>query len=529
MTYNNMQRLKSQLQFFILIALLGGYQSVISQDKPATENTKPLVQEKLNPDAQKLQQQQDEDTKKKIAELEENLKKNQAAIEDLKKKTGIKKSESKSESASDDDSYLSPMKKNGIPAEHMRHQFLQPELAKSVSKSQKGWIGNVFRVGVNLRPRYEDRHNLTFNRTNTDNISRILQTSQVWFLVDPSPYITMKMTIQDSRVWGGSQPAATGDIRANFFDTAGTTTSPTTTTVVRPATDIREGYMHLQNFLGSAFKVQIGRQVLSYGDQRLLGGANWTANGLSYDGINFKYDAQNFSSHLFGVKMTAKDDGPNGVLSSSTKSGNSYLAGSYNTIKFDDFLIDLYALGVFKSPVQGVPLTGRVFNIPGAPLTTQDKSAQQDNLITSGFRITNRTAANFLPNGKNWDWTIESAWQFGSTGQRIAASWDYINQSLNGQPAYTQMQHYSGKFNVFQTGYTFFEKLRVGYQHFFASGDSNRTDASASTFQTISNPRFGIFPYWNNVGGMSENIGMKNVKSNMLSLSYKSDKWGELH
>ncbi|EMN13191.1 PF13372 domain protein [Leptospira borgpetersenii str. Brem 307] len=90
----------------------------------------------------------------------------------------------------------------------------------------------------------------------------------------------------------------------------------------------------------------------------------------------------------------------------------------------------------------------------------------------------------------------------------------------------TERIKYSGHFHVVQSGYTFLEKLRLGLQYMYASGDNNRADGSFSTFQTLVNSRFGVIPYWNNVAGLSENIDMKNLSSWNMNLTYKSNKWG---
>ncbi|EPG72709.1 alginate export [Leptospira fainei serovar Hurstbridge str. BUT 6] len=473
------------------------------------------------------------------------------------------KDNSKSSQDNGEEGYVSPLKENGLTADYNRTMFIDPELAKKFNQRKKAWVGDWLRVGAYIRPRWEDRYNLNFDKSNKADTSRILQTSQLFLLLDPSPYFSMKINIQDARVWGGgSTPASVGDVRANAFANTGTTITPGEATNIPSQTTIREAWFMMKKLPLDA-KVQVGRMAMAYGDQRMIGSANWTINGLSYDGARVMFDQDHFNIHLLGTKIVGNQSGPNGVLSANAPvtvtdpvtgktttvnpgQPDKYLVGSYNTIKPNEwFLVDLYALGMLTHKAPTFAGTSSTFPAtpatPDSDLTQNQWSKQQDNLITTGFRITNRTAKNYLPtNGPwgSWDWSIESAWQSGSTGSRVnrqvlgqditqPVSIDGV--SYNVSVAGTQNQKYSGRFMSLQTGYTFFEKLRLGTQYILSSGDANRKDGSNSTFQTLTMPRFGIFPYWNNVAGLSENTGSKNLRSLTFNIEYKSEKFGTFY
>jgi hypothetical protein len=531
----------------------------------------------------------DKTTSDRWEELEKKLKEQQEQLDELKKN---QKKETTSK-------YTSPMKKEGIHPEYLRNLLLEPSQSRELAKDPSLWVNDIMRIGFQFRPRSEHRNNLDFNSTTDDSINRQSLGTQVWFLIDPHPNITAKLTIQDSRLMGGSPSAPTGDDRRFFFDGAGQIVSPqtfssngncsantnltnsnfntclspsqTSQIPVRNATSIREAFVDFKKILGLN-KIRLGRQILAYGDQRILGGANWLQNALSFDGVRFNFESNRFSSDLFGVKMTAgqniqgQTEGANGLFTSNGRLNgsldDSYLTGIYNTLKIPeiDMLLDFYSIGVYK---KWIPSNRPAYSIPNASATTEDRSRQNDELLTTGFRLTNRTKANHLPDDKSWDWTIESVFQSGLTGQRIGASWDplqtqiigpnglaqrnpYItettgniyNQSgvgvcgtttCNGNAStnlYTEKVRYTGKMHVFQTGYTFFKKLRLGVQHIFASGNSNRTSGSNSTYETLAAPRFSTFPIWNNFSGISETLDTKNVKSNSVSISYKTNEFG---
>lgn len=532
----------------------------------------------------------DEQTKTKISEMENTLKKQQEDLEELKRLYGDKQTAKSASSG-----YVSPMKKDGISPDYLRSLFIEPEMQKALSKDQSMWLNDTIRVGFQVRPRSESRTNTDFNKNTDDYINRQSLGTQVWFLIDPHPNVTAKVTIQDSRILGGSSAAPVGDERRYLFDASGTTINPqtysqstnpacTSGTALTPGnfnscmtpsqsnsntvpnnTGIREAFVDLKNLLGPV-RIRLGRQIIAYGDQRMLGGANWLQNGLSYDGVKLATDNSKFSADVFAMKMTAgqnyqgQQEGPNGLLTTNgRKNGSiddSYLVGTYNTIKLPDFNIDLYGIGILK---KWVPSTTSTYSLPNAVVYPSDRSKQADDLLTAGFRITNRTAGNALPKEKNWDWTLESAWQGGLSGQTVGATWDplqqqninsarnpYITETTgsiyniqgtgqcggvtctgNGNTnLYTERVKYAGQMHLFQTGYTFFQRMRVGVGYNFASGNSNRNSGSNSTFQTLPGPRFGTFPIWNTINGISETIDSKNLKSYSTSLSYKSDDFG---
>ncbi|RHX87824.1 alginate export family protein [Leptospira stimsonii] len=449
--------------------------------------------------------------------------------------------------ADDAENFVSPMKKGGVGAEYNRHMFIEPELSKTVNKnSNKLWLNDWIKLGFYLRPRYESRNNLNFDKSNHAYTDRIMQTSAFYFLIDPSPYVTFKITVQDTRVWGGESPANVGDIRSGFFSNTPTLSSDPNTpgkpnnSIAQNNTSIREAFVMIKKLPLNA-QVQVGRQIWAYGDQRMLGGANWTINGLSYDGARVMFDFDKFSSHFFAARPYWTQSGVNGVLSSNDPKVNSTVAntnpsasqsdttlfGTYNTIKIlDEIVLDVYNIDVVK---KWIPNT--------TPASTADdvlatnRKRQSDNLYTTGFRLTNRTNKNNLPEGKSWDWTIESAWQNGYNGQRIHKQflgYDLPGTFDNGAKiadTRTERVKYSGQFHVVQTGYTI-AGFRLGAQYTYASGDNNRADGSSSTFQTLVNPRFGVIPYWNNVAGLSENIDTKNLSSWNANVTYKHEKWG---
>ncbi|TGN17310.1 alginate export family protein [Leptospira idonii] len=431
--------------------------------------------------------------------------------------------------------YKSPMIEKGLDPDFTKHMFVEPDLAGKVNKSSQLWINDILRIGLYLRPRQESRYNMDFDNSNKGYVDRTLQTTSLYFIVDPSPYVSAKVTVQDARVWGGESPASSGDVRAMFFNNTPTISNAgQATTTVPNTTNVREAFLMLKKLPGDV-KIQLGRQIWAYGDQRMIGGGNWTINGLSYDGARIMFERPDYKIHVFAARPFWTQSGTNGVVSgndpktnTNTKGTDTTLFGTYNSVKIlDEVVLDLYSINIVRkwTPNTYNATTG-LPNISADDPLALNRSRQNEELYTAGFRLTNRTANNFLAKGRSWDWTLESAWQGGYTGRRLNEK--FLGQTVDTpyQSWKTEREKYVGQFHIAQTGYTFFEKLRVGAQILYASGDKNRSDGSTSTFQTLVNPRFGVIPYFNGVAGISENIDMKNLVSKSVSVEYKTSSWG---
>ena len=128
------------------------------------------------------------------------------------------------------ESYKSDQKGN-TNIEHLRSILVTPEQMGALRKNKTFWLDDKLKIGFHLRPRYESRQNADFNRNTDDYTNFVGQNSQVWFLLDPSPYFAAKITIQDARLWGGNQNSGVGgDTRYALTNNAGREITPATTT-----------------------------------------------------------------------------------------------------------------------------------------------------------------------------------------------------------------------------------------------------------------------------------------------------------
>lgn len=413
--------------------------------------------------------------------------------------------------------YQSPMK-GDIHPEYLRSMFLSPEQIAALRKTNTLWLDNL-KLGFYVRPRYESRQNFDFNKTTDDYANFVAQTTQAWFIVDPSPYFAMKITIQDSRVWGGSQVPSGGDTRYALSTSAGYVHTATPI-VTKNNTDIREAFVMLKKSDKLPLDIQIGRMVYAYGDLKVLGPLNWLYNGFSFDGVRFMYNTKEYNLHAFGTILSEQHSAPGGTITANGRANgtidDAYFTGTYNTFKQLEFVhVDLYGFGLHKKWI-----------LNNNPITTHDRLRQRDELYTGGFRITNRTANNTLPKGKSFDFTIESAWQWGYTGERIKASWDILDLKYGANNIYTERVKYDARFLSAEAGYLILDNLRIGVGYTYGSGDPNRADSRAGTWSPLFPQIAGSLPYWNIMNGQSTMVSFQNTKSYSFHVNWKTESFG---
>lgn len=140
-----------------------------------------------------------------------------------------------------------------------------------------------FRIDLELRPRSEYRNGYKQlpNDTTTGAFFTGQRTRLSFSFINENKLAT-QFTLQDARVWGQYEPKnATANIQ------------------------IFEAWA--EPYLNSNFSVRIGRQKLSYDNQRLFAENNWTLTGAAHDALNFRYNNDRLSSDLaFAFNQTGE-------------------------------------------------------------------------------------------------------------------------------------------------------------------------------------------------------------------------------
>lgn len=283
------------------------------------------------------------------------------------------------------------------------------------------WYESVKISGM-VRVRPEIKDNFNFDTDNKYNFvgQKVWLTAEKEF-ADKSRAV---ITLQDVRIWGGQNPSITD------------------TGTERQATDVREAFLQLKNFLWSPFELKVGRQKLEYGEQMFVGALDWANVGRSFDGAKLTWDTEKNNLQVFGTMIQAwrSNDLNNAASTANTK--NMYFSGIYNAWKIHRaFMLDAY---LFARNEEGA-----------------DRHANQ--LYTYGLRFSNRTEpGNKTPKDMLVDYSIDVAYQGGR----------YLGQEVE---AY-------GAVGFIGLNFDLGVRMRLGGQGAYASGDN---DASDGKYQTL--------------------------------------------
>lgn len=395
------------------------------------------------------------------------------------------------------------------------------------------------KVGGLIRFRPEMKYNFDFNSKTNDNIDFTGQKIQFYIEKEFTQDIHTKITFQDARVWGGEKGTPNGVNTANDN--------------TKQSTDVREAWLEVRNLFDIPVHLQAGRQILNYGDQRLVGGSEWSNVGRSFDGARFKFDEKYLSSHIWAMSIGEKhSDGGGNTTSMGPKNqygaiynyppdsktpctlkldapsqemGDSVFTGFYNTIKPSEYFhIDLYYLGVQKKYLDTNQAVALFSTNPGTPET---RAGRTDILHTYGIRLTNKTQ----PKSKSlqpFDYSLEYATQTGTTGKTIQPGWDSLNIQVDSidpltgttykKNFYREKVVYDAHAAAATAGYTL-SNIRLGLGYEMGSGDPNRSDGSNSTFQNL-------FPTNHALYGMADQAGWVNMIARSVNLTFFMEKFG---
>lgn len=131
-------------------------------------------------------------------------------------------------------------------------------------------------IGADIRPRFEYRHG--FNNlfpNNTEPAAFVVQRSRlnVSYIMEN---LDVMISVQDVSVWGDTRQIDATDSNNSF-------------SLFRA---------WFEYHINENWSTKLGRQVLSYDDQRILGGLDWAMQGRFHDAGLIKYKKDNFMAHF---------------------------------------------------------------------------------------------------------------------------------------------------------------------------------------------------------------------------------------
>jgi hypothetical protein len=243
--------------------------------------------------------------------------------------------------------------------------------------------------------------------------------------------------------------------------------------------DLRQGFITLGNAEKFPLTAKIGRQELIYGDERLIGAADWNNIGRVFDAAKLRYAVSGLWVDAFVSRPVVPKD------------------NVFDTSNDYDFFSGLYASSAKLLPWQETQVYFLARNTshgsPNFETGALVPLPSPRDIYTIGFRFKS------LP-GKlaGWDYTLEVDYQFGRyltvTG---AAPRAVVGRNLDHE-AYAA--HLDG-------GYTWSKAWaapRLGFEFNYASGDSNSKDDKHETFDTL-------YPSTHLFSGIMDFFSMQNM------------------
>ncbi|SNR62293.1 Alginate export [Lutibacter agarilyticus] len=170
-----------------------------------------------------------------------------------------------------------------------------------------------FSIDAELRPRTEYRHGFgTLIAKDAEPGYGISTRARLNFGYKADAY-EIFMSMQDVMVWGENRQILPKDLNNSFA--------------------IFQAWANIK--LGENMSTKLGRQVLSYDDQRIMGGLDWAQQGRNHDAILLKYNKNKF---LFDLGFAFNQDYDN--ISGFQSSDNTYYTKgffSYKTMQYGYF------------------------------------------------------------------------------------------------------------------------------------------------------------------------------------------------
>jgi hypothetical protein len=222
--------------------------------------------------------------------------------------------------------------------------------------------------------------------------------------------------------------------------------------------DLHQGYVRLGGTKDVPVSVKVGRQELSYGDERLVGAYDWDNNGRVFDAVKLRYEQEKFWVDAFTGRIVIPND------------------NEFDQPNWDDWFSGVYASSrslVPKTELQLYFLSDNASGDSPKHVTTFGRGNSPRDIYTVGSRF--QTLPGQL---HGFDLNGEFAGQFGNY-QYPAATPGVVNGERLNHLAYAT--HIEG-------GYTFTPKdpkprLALGFD--YGSGDDDPRDKEHNTFVNL--------------------------------------------
>ncbi|MEO8426934.1 MAG: alginate export family protein [Verrucomicrobiota bacterium] len=249
--------------------------------------------------------------------------------------------------------------------------------------------------------------------------------------------------------------------------------------------DLHQAYVTLGNHKEFPLSLKIGRQELSYGDERLIGAFGWNNIGRVFDAAKLHWQNPWFAADFFTSRLVIPND------------------NNFNEVNDYDWFSGFYATSKLI-PKQTTEFYFLSRNVSAGSLMAQGPGnlvpfASPRDIYTVGLRIKSSPGE-----WHGWDYAAELMGQFGHFNDPALPA---ASSSLE----HRALAVFAG------AGYTWTElpyAPRVGIEYNFASGDTNPTDNKHETFDNL-------FPTNHKFYGFMDFVSLQNIHNVRLMSSIK--------
>ena len=364
------------------------------------------------------------------------------------------------------------------------------------------FFGGALVFDVQERLRLEGREN-NFDFNDTVNAATddwwLLQRFRLGVTIKPASWLKFYVQGQDSQEIDSDREDIPGRLGAEGDDFI----------------DLRQAYIEIGDPKAFPLSLKVGRQVLAYGDERLIGPLEWNNITRTFDAVKLRWEEKKWSLDAFASAVVVpradslnKSDvfDEDDVATSETVFYGLY--ASTTAIPFQT--TDFYALGLHtEQDTDTLPVAGidshfgtvgvRIKSKPGAFAP----APASEGLGKDGKTMAPPPA----PNAVGLDYDAELAYQFGEVRDLDLSAF-----AVHAGIGYT-----------FDTAW----KLRLGVEYNYGSGDSDPADGDIETFQNLfpTNHKFyGIMDLtaWQNMHQAAAELKVQPCKTVTAQLGYRA-------
>ena len=358
-------------------------------------------------------------------------------------------------------------------------------LEKAPESNPLSFADGALVFDVQERIRWEIReNNFDFNDT-VDSLTDdnwFEQRFRIGVLVKPCDWFKIYAQGQDSREINSDRPDFPGVLGAEGDD----------------AFDLRQGYVEIGNAKAFPLTLTLGRQVLSYGDERLIGSFDWNNIGRTFDVAKLRWQEKTWSLDAFASTVAVPTRGKynqSDLFNGNETHREQIFSGLYfSTPAVGPQTIDLYALHFHQQnpvPQSVVLIRGGVATI--VPSRTIPASAfptvGDTNFVTLGLRVKSKPGAfaHAAPAPASDGKSVadgKSAPAVMPAPKPVGLDYEFEGAFQTGKVRGLDLTAFAVHGGL---GYTFDIPWlpRLGVEYNYGTGDKDPTDGNIETFQNL--------------------------------------------